>query len=377
MSQPNEHENVHTSYKGRYAAKKEKKKHRFPLGVRILITSVLVLLCLIIAAGATLLVLHEVGRAKMSMDPDTVISFPTDSGDDKSVIVQKDDQGRQIEYNGHTYQLNENLTSFLFMGIDKTITDNSTSFGSAGQADVILLVVMDTKTGLTKILCFPRDSYAEVDKYSIDGKYIGTDFTQLCLAFAYGDQHAISCENMKTSVERFLYGIQINSYIALDMNGILLANDSIGGVTLNALTDFKFFDGTSVKEGEQTTLLGRHAEAYIRSRSEEDIDANVARMARQKQYVQAFASTVIRQAKGEPTSLINLYQLLRDYMVTDLGLDSVTFLAPIVLKSGGEFSFRTVATEKIELVGKYPMYYLDENDLKDAIITTFYTQIDE
>lgn len=377
MNQPNEHAQNHNShYVGKFAAKKEKKKHRFPLIVRILFVFLIVLISLVIAVGATVLILHESGRNKMTIDPDTVVSFPTENNNDKSVIVQKDDKGQQIEYNGHTYQLNENLTTFLFMGIDKTITDDTTSYGSAGQADVILLVALDTQTGQAKILCFPRDSYAEVDKYSIDGRYMGTDFTQLCLAFAYGDQHALSCENMIKSVERFLYGIQINSYIALDINGILLANDSIGGVTVNALTDFKFFDGSSVKAGESTTLLGRHAEAYIRSRSEEDIDANIARMARQKQYVQAFATTVIRQAKGDPSSLIRLYQLLDDYMVTDLGLDSVAFLAPIALKNGGEFAFRTVATEKIELVGRYPMYYLDENDLKDAVVSTFYTQID-
>lgn len=363
-------------YEGKFAAKKEKKKHRFPLGVRILFTVLIVILCLIIAAGSTLLILHEVGRSKLSVNPDTIVSFPAMEDSDKSVLVQKDDSGRLIEYNGHTYALNEDLTSILFMGVDKRITDQATSFGSAGQADVILIVALDTQTGASKVLCFPRDSYAEVDKYSIDGRYIGTDNTQLCLAFAYGDQHELSCQNMMASVERFLYGIELNSYVALDINGILVANDSIGGVTLNALTDFTFFDSTKVKAGEQTTLLGRHAEAYIRSRSHESKDANVARMARQKQYAQAFASTVIRQAKGDPTSLINLYQLLTDYMVTDIGLDGATYLAPIVLKGGMNFGEIRIIDSTIEMVDGYPMYYLDENDLVDAVISTFYKQVD-
>lgn len=374
MNPQNEHELQSSRYEGKFAAKKEKKKHRFPLGVRILLTVLITLLCLIIAAGTTLLILHEIGRSKQSLNPDTVVSFPS-TGNDKA-LVQKDDTGRIIEYNGHTYQLNENLTSILFMGIDERITDKETSYGSAGQSDVILLITLDTQTGESHILCFPRDAYAEVDKYSIDGRYIGTENTQLCLAFAYGDQHELSARNTMASVERFLYGIQINSYVALDMRGILLANDSIGGVTLNALTDFTFYDKTTVKAGEKTTLLGKHAEAYIRSRTHETKDANVARMARQKQYAQTFAATVISQAKGDPTSLIDLYKLLDDYMVTDIGLDSATYLAPIVLKGGMNFGEVRIIDSTIEMVGDYPMYYLDENDLVDAVVSAFYKQID-
>lgn len=378
-NQPNEHDVAPSGrYEGKFSAKKPKKgkkQHRFPLFVRILFTFFIVLLGLVIAAGATVLIMHEVGRNKMTLNPDTVISFPVDDSSEKA-IVQKDERGREIEYNGHTYRLNENLSTFLFMGVDKAITEDSTDYGSAGQADVILLIAIDTETGEANILCFPRDSYAEVDKYSVNGRYIGTENTQLCLAFAYGDQHELSCQNMRTSVERFLYGLQINSYVALDINGILVANDSIGGVTLNALTDFDFGKGRTVKQGEEITLLGKDAEKYIRSRKHDTMDANVARMDRQKQYVQSFTSTVIRQAKGDPLSLVSLYQLLSNYMVTDLGLDKATFLAPLILKNGGAFSFRTIATERIEMVDDYPMYYLDEDDLKDAVITTFYTQID-
>lgn len=371
-NQPNEADR----YEGKIPAEKEKKKHRFPLGVRILFTVLIVLLCLLIALAVTVLILYESGHRRMELNPDTVISFPSESGTDKAVIVQKDDQGKLIEYNGHTYELNENLTTVLFMGIDKAITDETTSYGSAGQADVILLIALDTQTGQSKIICFPRDAYAEVDKYSINGRYLGTDNTQLCLAFAYGDQHELSCENMITSVERFLYGLPISGYVALDLRGILLANDSIGGVTLNSLTDFRFYDGATVKAGEQTTLLGKHAEAYIRSRSHETKDANVARMARQKQYVQSFASTVIHRAKGDPTSLIDLYKLLDPYMVTNIGLDGATYLAPIVLKGGMSFGEVHVIESTIEMVDGYPMYYLDENDLKDAVVSAFYKQID-
>ena len=362
-------------YEGKFAAKKEKKQHRFPLGVRILFTTLIVLLLLVVAAGTAGLIMHQIGRNKMMIDPDTVVSFPTDV-DEKNLIVQKDDNGKQISYQGHTYELNENLATFLFMGIDATISDDPSLPGQAGQADVILIVAVDTQTGKTKILCFPRDTCAEVDVYSTSGVYVRTDTTQLCLAYAYGDRHKLSCENMLTSVERFLYGIQLNSYLALDMNGILCANDSIGGVTLTSKLSFKGQDGRQIDEGETITLLGKDAERYIRSRSHETMDANLARMDRQKQYVSAFVSTVIHQAKGDPTSIINLYQLLSPYMVTDLGLDKITFLAPVALKTGGEFEFRTIETERIEMVNDYPMYYLDENDLQDAVVNTFYTQID-
>lgn len=370
-------------YEGKFAAKKgkkekSKKNHRFPLLVRILFIVLIVLLALVLVAGATYLILRNSGRLKSAIvNPDTVISIADDSSG-KTVINQKDDKGRVIEYNGHTYELNDHLTAILFMGIDENITDKSTTYGTAGQADVILLIALDTETGHTQILCFPRDAYAEVGVYSADGRYIRTEFTQLCHAFAYGDQHEISCENTVASVERFLYGIQIPSYVALDISGILVANDSIGGVTLNSIGDVRLTRWHTVKDGEQITLLGEEAESYIRSRSHEDIEANKARMERQRQYVQAFVSTVVQRAKGDPMSLISLYQLLADYMVTNVGLDTATYLAPIALKGGLHFSDDNIHTieSTVEMVDGYPMYYLDEDDLRESIINTFYIQID-
>lgn len=368
-------------YEGKFSAKKEKKekkKHRFPLIVRILFIILIVIVSLVIIAGATYLILRNSGRLKSAIvHPDTVISI-ADNSSDKGVVTQKDNKGRIIEYDGHTYELNDHLTAVLFMGIDKNISDRATTYGNAGQADVILLIAMDTDSGHTKILCFPRDAYAEVGVYSADGRYVRTEFTQLCHAFAYGDQHEISCENTVESVERFLYGIQIPSYIALDMSGILVANDSIGGVTLNSIGDVRLSRWHTVKDGEQITLLGDEADSYIRSRSHEDIEANKARMARQRQYVQAFVSQVVQHAKGDPLSLISLYQLLDDYMVTNVGLDTVSYLAPIALKGGLRFSDENIHTieSTVEMVDGYPMYYLDEDDLLDSIINTFYIRID-
>ncbi len=368
-------------YEGKFAAKKEKKekkKHRFPLIVRILFIVLIVLVALAIVAGATYLILRNSGRLKSAIvNPDTVISI-ADNDSDKGVIVQKDDRGRIIEYNGHTYELNDHLTAILFMGIDKNISDRATTYGNAGQADVILLIALDTETGNTKILCFPRDAYAEVGVYSADGRYVRTEYTQLCHAFAYGDQHEISCRNTVESVERFLYGIRIPSYVALDMSGILVANDSIGGVTLTSLDDMNLSRWHHIKAGEKVTLLGEEAERYIRSRSHENIDANKARMERQRQYVQAFVAQAVQHAKGDPLSLVNLYQILDDYMVTNIGLDTVTYLAPTALKGGLRFTDESIHTieSTVEMVDGYPMYYLDEDDLRDSIINTFYIQID-
>lgn len=357
---------------------KKEKKHRLPLGVRILLIILIVLLALVVIAVVTFLILRSIGKRKsVIVQPDTVISI-ADGSSDKTVIVQKDDKGRVIEYDGHTYELNENLTAILFVGVDAEFSDASTTYGSAGQADVIMLVVMDTVTGHTEILGFPRDAYAEVGVYSADGRYLRTEFTQLCHAFAYGDQHELSCKNTVESVERFLYGIQIPSYIALDMDGILVANDSIGGVTLTSLDDIDLSRWHHVKAGEKITLLGDEADSYIRSRSHEDMEANKARMARQSQYVREFVATVVGNAKGDPMSLVGLYQTLGDYMVTNIGLDTATYLAPVALQGGMSFSDDNLHTIKstVEMVEGYPMYYLDEDDLRVSIINTFYTQID-
>ena len=365
---PTQEASQHRGYsQGKFAKKKGKKKRRW---LRVLIIILCVIAALLVAAVAAYVILYKSGQKSMTSYDNVAVDFPQSN---EKVLSQNN--GKTVVYNGHTYTLNENIASILFIGVDKRQLTDTQQIGENGQGDCILLVAMDTVTGKTNIVSISRDAYAEVDLYSADGNYIGTDMTQLCLAYSYGDGRQTSCENMAKSVSRLLYGLPINYYFALDMDGIIEANDAVGGVTLTSISDLTLSDGTKLHKGDSVTLRGKNAERYIRSRDFEALDANVERMARQKQYVQAFASVVTQKSKEDLTVPVTLFQTLSPYMVTNLSVDTVTFLATCYLRNGASFDFLSIDAD-IQEVDGHAMYYLNEDSLYEAILTAFYTQVD-
>ena len=192
--------------------------------------------------------------------------------------ILKLNDGTTIVYQGHTYELNRNLTTVLLLGIDHTIQDETLP-GNGGQSDVILLAGLDTVTGEANLLEISREANAEVDVYSISNRFIETRFEQITLAYAYGNGRETSCENTVRAVSRLLFGLPISAYLAIDLDGLMEANEVIGGVTVKSLIDVQLPDGTNVKEGDMVELHGKNLERYIRTRTEA-LDGNQKRMER-------------------------------------------------------------------------------------------------
>ena len=89
--------------------------------------------------------------SKELLDNTNIISAPS------NVVVQNG--GQYVVYNGQTYEFNKNMTSILCMGIDKSSFDGASDIkGENGQADVLILVAMDTSTGETKLINISRDT---------------------------------------------------------------------------------------------------------------------------------------------------------------------------------------------------------------------------
>lgn len=289
-------------------------------------------------------------------------------------VALKYDDGKKIVYNGHTYLLNVNLTTVLAMGIDREITEETRLHGRGGQSDAIMLIGIDTKTGVTNVLNISREAYAQVEVFAGDGKPLGTQWLQICLAFAYGDGREESCENAMRSVSRLLYDLEIQSYIAVDLKGIVKANDAVGGVTLNSLVNVEMPDGRYVHKGDRITLRGKNAERYIRTRGQE-IDANAPRMERQKQYLTAFAKIIAAKTRKDLTYPATLFSSLSDYMVTDLEITDVTALARCFINNNSEINFVDVGGVYSKLNGT-SVCNLDEIELFEAILQVFYLQAD-
>ncbi|MDP4120382.1 MAG: LCP family protein, partial [Bacillota bacterium] len=258
------------------------------------------ILGLLLIAGITMFIL--VSSGKNSLLKDNVVSekitTPTNA------VVNGDD----ITYNGHTYRRNNNITTILFMGVDKrSLSDFSGIVGEGGQADCDFFVAVDTNTGKTTVFSISRDTMVDNNVYDTNGNFLRTKNEQIGLAYSRGDGKQGSCLNMATSVSRLFYGMPVNSYASLDLDGISVLNDEIGGVTVTVLGSEKTLPKAEFKSGETITLHGSAAEDYVRSRSIYMVDANNYRMQRQEQYLTNYVQKVLSESKHNLSLPINIY----------------------------------------------------------------------
>lgn len=287
-------------------------------------------------------------------------------------------KGDLVVYKGHKYRYNEDITSILFMGIDRervNSDEESLKKHGAGQSDTLFLAAVDTSTGKISLINVPRDIMANVKTYDEKGKYEGTKLRQLCLAYAYGDGADKSCKNTVEAVSKVLYGVPIDSYMSINLSAISVLNDAVGGVNVRVIGDLTGSD-PSLKEGANVTLLGDQAETYVRSREYDPLDANMARMQRQQQYITSFARKTLQEVRSDLTLPLDLLDLVSENAVTNLSATKITYLATAVANS----SFSTDDIQSIECTIKegktgYAEYYPDETKLFEMVLKVFYTQV--
>lgn len=304
-----------------------------------------------VAAAGWGFVNHSVNQGKKKIEEKT-----------EKVIKAK---GDTITYNGKKYELNKHMATVAFIGFDGRDNDDGTQ---KGQSDTVMVVALNTDTGEARGIVIPRDSMVAVDTYS-NGSFAGQVTEQLCLQFAYGTDGDNSSALTAAAASRVLDNIPVDYYYTLNIEGVAPINDSIGGVTL---VPTQTVPGTSVVEGQETTLFGTTAEKYVQWRDTTNLTSSLDRTARQVSYVQAFASKVLSSAKSNPAMLISLYQAMGDYTWTNLGLDEFSYLATTMLEHGLT-SFDVVTLQGTMQQGDtFAEFYLDQDNVKQTVVDTFY-----
>lgn len=356
----------------REARRLEKKARKLERGgpsfFRI-IARILIVIVLILAAGVgTLFYLRYKGGKDLQN-----ASVQEDSGIPDGVDAQEQDDG-SIMYKGKKYWYNKNLVTVLCMGIDKSASESSDqSIGENGQADAIFLTLIDTATGKMSIINISRESMADVELYNTAGEYAGVENMQICLAYAYGDGHESSCLNVARSVSRLFNGIPINAYFAMDYTGVPTLNDDVGGVSVQVLEDLSAKD-PALTYGSWVTLKGEQSVTYIRSRDTALLESNNTRMDRQKQYLTGFLQNAFSGIKSNPTLIPTLYSDATDYMVTDISLADLTYLASQVVQHGYATPEMSSVPGTVVQGDVYAEYQVDKAALFDLIIKNFYVQ---
>ena len=279
-------------------------------------------------------------------------------------------EGKTIWRGDISYYPKQDIHVFLVMGIDRSgpVTD-SESHRNSGAADVVMLFVFDETKKEYKIVTLNRDSMVEMPILGLGGKHAGSTVAQLALSHTYGDGLEESCENTKTTVSDLLYGLQIDYYMAMNMDVVSILTDAVGGVMVNVKDDFSQIDST-IQMGEMI-LNGDQAYKFVRTRKNVADQLNLSRMDRQVEYMEGFIEAFKTNIGKDINKALNTYRDVSQYIVTDC---SESIMADLL-----DMFYDYELVEVLSLPGEnvrgeeYMEYHIDEEKLDALILDMLYS----
>lgn len=212
------------------------------------------------------------------------------------------------------YRENE-ITNYLLIGIDReklVVTD----YQSGGQADFILIISIDRRSRTITPVMIDRDAMTEVTTYGIFGNVAGKRRMQVCLAQAFSGSGVTGSRNTAEAVSGLLGNIRIHRYLLLDLDGIAILNDAVGGVQVTLEDDLTALSPV-LKKGDTVVLRGDLAEHFVRGRTTVADGTNASRMTRQQTYIEAFLKTVTARLDADSSFIAEVFDDLGSHLETD------------------------------------------------------------
>lgn len=278
---------------------------------------------------------------------------------------------KTITRDGVDYFPRQDITVILAMGIDERgPVQESNSYRNHGEADAVILLILDQTEETYSVLCLNRDSMVVMPALGLGGKQAGTFYGQLALSHTYGKGLEDSCENTRNTVSDLLYDIRIDHYVALNMDAIGILNDAVGGVTVNVTDDFSEVDA-SLPMGE-VKLNADQALVYVQSRAGVGSQLNISRMERHEQYMNGFMLALTGKLDASDAFILDAYNQVAEYMVTDCSINMISGL----LQRCADYTLKEIISPEGENVlgEEYYEFYIDEEKLDELILRLFYAE---
>ena len=258
-----------------------------------------------------------------------------------------------VEYKGETYKYNDHLSNYLFLGIDTR-------------------EAVDTYQSQIKVLFIPRDSMTRIETFNPYGQSLGETTDHLNIQYAFGDGKEKSCELMKTAVSDMLDGLPIQGYCSMNMDGISVITDFVGGIQLTIPDDSLADVNPEYKKGAVVDITGETAEQFVRYRDIDKTQSALVRQERQKTFLQALVQKAQEKAGEDAGFVTGLYDSVKSYTVTNMGND--IFAKLLAASQNGITDTETVPGEGTH-GENFDEYHIDEDALSDLIISMFYEKI--
>ena len=274
-----------------------------------------------------------------------------------------------LHYKGTEYPMRKHLDTILLIGTDSVEqyeekTEGVKNYSSYHQADFLMLLVLDNDSKTVEILQMNRDTMTDVPWLDVLGKVGGTEYKQLCLAFNYGDGGAASCKNTLNAVSSLLFDAPIESYIQIPMTAISVLNDLVGGVPVTIADDMTKIDPAFV-QGANVRLTGSQAEKYVRARGGLEDDTNIARMRRQREYLDSFQKCAKEKFNSDSEFALRLVEKLGSYMQSNMTGQQLSDL----IEKLDNYHINPIRYAEGELVvgQKYYEFYVDKDSLWEMV----------
>ena len=275
-----------------------------------------------------------------------------------------------ISYNGKKYKENASIKSYLFIGVDErdeSIVDEDLTPGTAGQADCLILLILNEDTNKADILQINRNAMTELDIYDELGAVEKTVTEPVCLQYAYSTGGKRSSIAQRKTVDELLFNISIDGYFTMSLQGIGEINDAFGGVDVTMKNDYTQIDPSFI-QGSTVHLEGDLATKFVRYRDKSVFNSVQDRMDRQTQYVTSFIKSL--KDKGGESLAETLNQFIGSEVITDLNASELNSLINY------EYDTDNVLYLPGEMVQgeEYEEYNVDNTELEKMIIDLFYIE---
>lgn len=357
--------------------KRDKKRKRKVVALTVLAA----ITGLLAAAFAAFLIVGAIGKANLRSN---VIAAPKLENAPVVIELQPTEEESAgwkegwVKYNGQIYAYNEDILTFLVMGIDKNRDVKEVEEGTnGGQADALFLVVLNPHDNSLSVIGINRNTMTDVSVYDDNGAYVNTIKAQIAVQHGFGNGVEESCEYQVNAVQHLFYEMPVHGYAAINMSAIGPLTDMVGGVDVVALEDIKSGNSTVIKEGEEVHLEGDLAFAYIHNRDTKEFGSADHRLERQKQFITTYLQKVKQKTKEDIGFPISVYQSIAPQTVTSLTVDEMTYLVSIAKDYSFNENYLYTLKGETKQGDVFEEFYVDETDLFELILKVFYEPVEQ
>lgn len=283
------------------------------------------------------------------------------------------DDKKTVNINGQEYKQKENITNILLMGID---SDKERVKNAQGwRSDMLMLVTIDRDNDQITCTSIPRDTRANVYKLDNNGKITSEVTEKINHAYSYGGGPSkYSAENAMRCTEELLecsglLDVPIQYYISIDLDGIEILSDEVGGVEVTL--DQSVPDVG--KKGETVTLEGETTRKFLENRH----DMSDGELTRQK-HEQMFIKSLARKIKdmGAVQAAPQLYDMFIKFMRTNLTVDESADLAQVLDKTKiDDIKFNVWDQGAPEIISGVWYYRASQEEILNQMLDAIYQKV--